>query len=126
MSHVKHVITLQSVTREKVIRLLGITELDYGNYLMEQANAYLEEQLGGLEMGKELAVNALFWKWWKNHWHDIDMDFLDACKHMSIKERNIYYRMVHDRSAFDYTPQRAILIDALKNKEYPKTIKHQL
>ena len=92
---------------------------------MHQAFAYLESQLGNATLGKELAANSLFWSWWRNHWHDLDLEFVDDCKKMSMSERREYYEIVHDLSGFEYKPHRAIMLDALKSKHKPE-IKHLL
>jgi hypothetical protein len=126
MSHVKKQISIQAFIRGKVIDLLAISEVQYGDYLLQQGLAYLDEQLGGNIIGRELAANALFWAWWRNHWHDIDMEFVESVKHMSAHERQLYYEILHDHRAFEYRPQRAILQDAIKHINTPQIIKHQL
>ena len=125
MSHVKKTITLQSVTREKILQVLAITDMQYGDLLMAKAFAYLQDQLGGGTLGKELSESSLFWAWWRNHWHDIDADFLTECERMDLNELREYYNIVHHPMGFEYTPHRAIMLDALKDKHKP-IIKHQL
>lgn len=126
MSHIKKQISIQAFVRGKVIALLDITESQYGDYVMQQGLAYLEEQLGDAQMGKRLAENKLFWAWWRNHWHDIDMDFITEVKHMSRYEMQLYYETQHDYKAFEYKPQRAIIKDAIEQSTNPKLIKHTL
>jgi hypothetical protein len=126
MSLVKQQISIQAFVRGKVIGLLGITEERYGNYQMQQGEAYLHEQLGSSLMGKKLAENALFWAWWRNHWHDVDMDFITEVKHMSRYEMQLYYETLHDDRSCEYRPHKAIIQDAIEKSNNPKIIKHQL
>jgi hypothetical protein len=124
MSHIKHQISIQAFTRLKAIKLLEITEQAYGEVVMNCAYAYLHSQLGDSVIGAELEKSALFWAWWRNHWHDVDMDFVNEVKHMDVAERNSYYAIVHNHQTFEYTPQKSILQDALKTVK--PLIKHTL
>lgn len=127
MTQVKHQLTIQAFTRGKVIALLGITDLQYGQYQMAQGMAYLDAQLGGNVLGRELAANALYWAWWRNHWHDTEMEFIDTVKRITdTSERRMWYELLHDVKSFEYKPQRAILQDALNKINNPETIKHTL
>lgn len=123
MSHIKQMVSIQTVTRAKVITLLGITEERYGTFLMECALEYLDGHLEGCVIGKELAKNSLFWAWWRNHWHDRDMEFVEECKKMSQRERNMYYEIIHNPQSFTFTPQKSVLLSALTPQPL---IKHQL
>lgn len=124
MSHVKRQLTIQQVTRQKVMQLLDITELQYGSLVMDAAFAYLHQHMGDSPSKNELSKTSLFWAWWRNHWHDVDMDFIQEVKHMSKAERNDWYAIVHDPATFNYTPQKSILQDACKTVK--PQIKHQL
>lgn len=126
MSHLKQQISIQAFVRGKVIALLGIDQLRYAEFQMAQGEAYLHDQLGDTLMGKKLAANALFWAWWRNHWHDVDMDFITEVKHMSRYEMQQYYELLHDYRACEYRPHKAIIQDAIEKSTNPKIIKHQL
>lgn len=126
MTQVKHQITIQEFTRKKVIALLDVSELEYGQYQMAQGMAYLADQLGSNLLGRKLAANALYWKWWRNHWHDTDMEWLESIAFMNAAERRTWYELLHDPKDFEYKPQRAILQDALNNINNPEVIKHTL
>lgn len=112
MSHIKETTGHHEVTRNKVMDMLQMTEERYGTFVMEQALAYLEKQLGANAMSGELKLNGLFWAWWRNHWHDADVAFIDEAEGLTIKERQLYYEIAHDPELFEYTPQRAIYTDA--------------
>jgi hypothetical protein len=126
MSHLKQQISIQVFVRDRVMALLGWDELAYNEYQMAQGMAYLDEQLGEDKIGKKLAENALYWAWWRNHWHDVDMEFIYEVKNMTQQERRLYYECQHDYKAFEYKPQRIILQDAIEKIKKQELIKHTL
>jgi hypothetical protein len=124
MSHLKRQISIQQATRAKVMQLLDITELQYGSLVMDAAFAYLQLHLGDNPAKTELEQTGLFWKWWRNHWHDVDMEFVTEVKHMTTAERREWYTIVHNPETFQYTPQKSIMMDACKTVK--PLIKHTL
>lgn len=126
MSLIKQQITIQAFVRSKVITLLGISEVQYGSFLMQQGLAYLNDAMEDTPMAKKLAENAMFWAWWRNHWHDIDMDFISEVKRMSRYEMQLYYESLHDYKTCEYRPHKAIIQDAIEKSNNPKIVKHQL
>ena len=110
MSHKKQIVTIQQVTREKVMALLAWDALQLGNYQMQQAEAYLTTNIGADSYAvQQIRQSASFWAWWRNHWHRRDMDFVEEVKHMDIAELRSYYHITHSVEAFNYTPHRAIM-----------------
>lgn len=110
MSHVKEVLTIQKVTREKVMKLLGWDELQYGKFQMQQAEAYLDYHIGADVWGvQQIKETPGFWAWWRNHWHKRDMQFAEEAKSFSPAERVLFYEITHDAEAMDYTPHSVIM-----------------
>jgi phage terminase large subunit GpA-like protein len=126
MTQIKKMVTLQTVTRLKVLKMLEVSELYYGDYLMQQAFAYLEEHMGGNIMCKTLSETAMFWGWWRNHWHSIDMLFVDEARRMTPAERMQYYEIVHSLKNFEFTPPTTVLRDAFLKINYQPLIIHTL
>lgn len=125
MSQLKEMVTLQSVTRAKVLRLIGITEPQYWDLLIDQGHGYLTNNHGDNVMYKALSESAMFWAWWRNHWHQQDMLFVDEVKKMSESERRQYYEIVHSLTDFTFTPPKNVLRDAFIKLNYqPKIIHH--
>jgi hypothetical protein len=126
MSKLTEAITLQTVIRAKVLKMLGISELEYGDFLMRQAFGYLEEQLGNNIMCKSLSESSMFWGWWRCQWHNIDMLFVEEAKQMSESERWEYYKIVHAVESFDFIAPKSVLKDAFSKLSYQPRIVHHL
>ncbi|QEM13448.1 hypothetical protein [Mucilaginibacter rubeus] len=126
MNKIKQAVTIQAVTREKVMKLLGLTEEQYGEYVIDHGLAYLRLHLGDNLMAKSLPQTALFWGWWRNHWHTVDMDFVDEVRKLTQAERGQYYDIVHAVEGFEFTPPRPVMQDAFKKITYKPKIVHQL
>lgn len=126
MSKLKQAVTIQAVTRMQVLKLLGLTDQQYGEYVMEHGMAYLRLHLGDNLMGKSLAETALFWGWWRNHWHSVDMEFVAAARQLNEVERGHYYDIVHSIHGFEFTMPRPVLQDAFSKITYQPRIVHQL
>ena len=110
MSHVQEIKSIQQFTRDKVMRLIGWDNLQYGQFQMAQAEAYLDYHIGadvdGVQMIRE---SAQFWAWWRNHWHKRDMQFVEEVKDMDEAERVLFYEITHDAEAIEFTPHSAIM-----------------
>ena len=55
MSHIKQQISIQAFVRNKVITLLGISEVQYGDFVMQQGLAYLNAAMEDSPIVKQLA-----------------------------------------------------------------------
>ena len=110
MSHIKEIVSIQKFTRDKVKQLLGWDDLQYGEYQMQQADAYLEYQIGADVWGVQaIRETPQFWGWWRNQWHKRDMQFVEDAKGLAVNERVLYYEITHDAEAIDFTPQGNVL-----------------
>lgn len=124
MSLITRTITLQSVTAEKVQKLLNITPEEYGNIVLSHGIAYLRSQLGYNDFSYHMEADPMFWKWWRNHWHSVDMSFVDEAKSMTAADRALWYDTIHDVTEFAFTPPKVVMLPALK--QLTQIIKHQL
>jgi len=134
MSQIKQQITIQQATRQKVMRLLELTEVQYGSVVMFAAYDYLQLQTGDSALTKGLQASPHFWAWWRNHWHKIDMAFVDECERMVVSpeglhkrdltERMQLYDAMHNPETFEFIPHKAILQEACKTVK--PAIKHLL
>lgn len=122
MSHTFAIKTIQQVTRWQVMKLLQWDDLQYGDFQMERAYAYIEHTIGHDVWGvKELKETASFWAWWRNHWHKRDMQFVQDAKKLSIEERVLFYEITHDAEAIEFTPHATIIADAFAKMIYKET-----
>lgn len=110
MSHTAMIKTIQQYTREKVMGLLEWDDLRYGEFQMQQADAYLEHHIGADVWGlKEIRESEHFWKWWRNHWFTRDADFIADAKGMSVDDRRLYYEVCHEVEAIEFSPASALM-----------------
>ncbi|QTE37198.1 hypothetical protein J3L18_29525 [Mucilaginibacter gossypii] len=134
MNQIKQQITIQQATRQKVMHLLELTEVQYGSIVMFAAYDYLEAQTGDSSLTKTLQSNSLFWAWWRNHWHKTDMAFVTECERLvvaddGIRKRDLAEKMqlydaMHNPETFEFTPHASILNEAFKTVK--PLIKHIL
>jgi hypothetical protein len=110
MSHVETIKTFQASVRASVLDLLKWSELEYGDFLMAQGEAYLSQYIGEDVWGLvEIKHSEHFWKWWKNHWYDRDIDFVSEAEKMNVSERRLYYAICHETSAIVFSPKNALM-----------------
>ncbi|WP_121812759.1 hypothetical protein [Mucilaginibacter kameinonensis] len=134
MSQIKQQITIQQATRQRVMHLLELTEVQYGSVVMFAAYDYLQMHTGDTTLTKALQSNPTFWAWWRNHWHKTDMAFVDECESLvvaydGIRKRDLDERMqlydaMHNPETFEFTPHSSILQEVFKTVK--PLIKHIL
>ena len=115
MSHITEVKTIQMVTRQQVLKLLGWDELQYGDFLMQQADVYLVTLMGADSAGiNKLKASQSFWAWFKNHWHRRNMRFVSSAKRLNSRiDREHLYILTHDGETINFKPHSAIMREAL-------------
>ncbi|MDO3641946.1 hypothetical protein [Mucilaginibacter sp. L3T2-6] len=117
MSHVKAIKTIQQVTRAKVMQLLGWNDLQYGEFQMQQADAYIARQIGDDVWGvQQLKEAPAFWAWWRNHWHRRDEQFIGEVKNLTQPEMVMLYEITHDAEAIEYTPHFVVMQHAFQRQ----------
>ncbi|UOE48017.1 hypothetical protein MTO98_26760 [Mucilaginibacter sp. SMC90] len=134
MNQIKQQITIQQATRQKVMHLLELTEVQYGSVVMFAAYDYLQLQTGDTTLTKGLQTSSLFWAWWRNHWHKIDMAFVAECEGLVVSTEGIHkrdlaecmqlYDAMHNPETFEFIPHNSILQEACKTVK--PLIKHTL
>jgi hypothetical protein len=115
--------SIQSVTRALVMRALGWDELQYGHYIFDKGIEYLQNYIGDDEEIISLySRHPLFWKWYRNHWHNRDAEFLQNCKNLTQVSKVAEYHYVHNMKCFKYKPHRVIMdMSMYADVIYPST-----
>jgi hypothetical protein len=110
MSNIKEIKALHQDTRQKVMQLLGWNDLQYGEFQMKQAEAYLDYHIGADGWGiQQIRETPGFWAWWRNHWYKRDVSFVDEAKGLSLSERVLFYEISHDAEGIEFTPHHNVL-----------------
>jgi len=110
MSHVKQIASIQQITRSGVLLALGWDDQQYGDFLMQQADAYLQYHIGAdVEGVQQIKQTRQFWAWWRNHWHRRDVLFLTEIKHLAPAEKGLFYQITHDAEAIEFTPHHLVM-----------------
>lgn len=114
--------TIQQANRAKVIRILGISEEQYWDKMLDAGTAYLTDILKVGDCLVDIMGADLYWKWWLNHWQKWDVVWLDEQKDESAWLREKLYDQLHDVSEYGFAPNKAILQDLFARKVLDKII----
>lgn len=101
-------------TRELVLAMLDWDALTYGNFVMQNAEAYLKRQCGADAYGVQaLMESPIFWSWWKNHWMQRDEVFLyEWANNADVYDLRQEYAYIHCAANLHIRPNRVILEDS--------------
>jgi len=117
MSHVAQIKAIQQLTRQRVMQLLDWSELQYGEFQMQQAEAYIQFMIGDDARGaNELKQTPSFWAWWRNHWHRRDAQFVNDIENLSQQETIWFYEITHNAKTIEYTPHSVVFAQALAKR----------
>ena len=98
------------MTRALVQRALGWDDLQFGQFQFDKGIEYLQGYcFENPELVSKYSRSEMFWKWFKNHWHNRDLNFKASVKGLSPAEVEVEYRVLHDMRAFRFTPHRAVM-----------------
>jgi hypothetical protein len=122
--------------KSDVMRLLGWSEFEYGNYKFEQGISYLNcfimpsydnspfAQSVKQDWINQLIKTPMFWSWWKNQWAMREELFVNHVREFSPNERAEFllhgYHLIHDSRilSLDIHPHRIIM-----DETYHKMVK---
>lgn len=123
MKALKKALTVQTTTRALVLRALGWDELQYGQFQFDTGIEYLHRYCGNdEEIISQYSRHPMFWKWFRNHWHNRDYDFLRDTKRLSQADRVREYKALHNMQGFRYKPHRVVLdMSMYEQVIYPAT-----
>ncbi|WP_437918415.1 hypothetical protein [Sphingobacterium sp. LRF_L2] len=108
--------TIQQVNRELVMRKLNITEEVYFNMMLDAGTEYLTDVLlSGWPVG-DISGTELYWKWWYNHWHQWDAQFLTESRREKKELHADLYMRLHDASDRGYFPNKEIMDTILRRR----------
>lgn len=103
-------LTIQAATRILVLRALGWDDLQYGQFQFETGLEYLHRYFGDDEgIISHASKHPLFWKWFRNHWHNRDYEFLQHTKHLPVIAKIREYKALHNMQGFRYKPHRVVM-----------------
>lgn len=86
----------EGVLKARICHILQWDDLRYYNYQFETGIAYLEYYIPTDPEGQAMLIrSSTFWKWWKNHWHQRDGEFIDRSLTISSMDilRDMYAEM---------------------------------
>ena len=97
--------------RELILALLEWDDLEYGNFLMQMAEAYLMKQCGPDVYGIEFLLKSpMFWAWWRNHWAQRDSRFLTHWADCNcLEEVCEEYQALHCAANLHMRPHRVVM-----------------
>lgn len=102
----------QSITRERVVQLIGIDELDYSNHQVDTGISYLMKICDCTEVEAiEIGEQTLFWGWWSNQWYRLDRTFLKKYARSKFSQDWLSkrYKELHDPDFLDVFPHSVIM-----------------
>ena len=102
---------------EAVRKLLRWDEMQYNTFQYECGLAYLKQYLKGDEyMATEISKSANFWAWWRNHWMQRDLAFMEfeVNTTYTLDELRDFFRDMHDAETLAQAiyPNGVILSDS--------------
>lgn len=81
---------------QRIINMLGWTELEYATFINDTGLEYLERYIPNDRTGiNALNHSRIFWNWWKNQWAIRDADYLDIVDNFSPHNWEPLYRQEH-------------------------------
>lgn len=93
-THIQQQQQKAEAVKQRVITLLGWTDLQYGEFQMKIGRQYLQSYIPRDPDGiDELLKNRIFWNWWRNHWMMRDEQFLVA---EMIQDKLRLYTALHN------------------------------
>lgn len=114
MARIQHL--LAEANKQQVIRLLNWTDMQYCIYQQNKGYEYMRQVIGSDELGvRYLAKNALFWKWWINHWNRRDEEWLGYAASAPARHRENLYRDLHSINGCEFYPHRLIMETSYDN-----------
>lgn len=127
MSRAKLLQTIYSANREQVLEVLGWTNEQYYDFMLDMGMHYMADVLG-MTIGdlKGGGKERMYWLWWVNHWniHDCDI-FLPSA--YSVPDPVVLYKNIHNPKFLICHPSAVIMeaqYDTVINKMNKKSQKH--
>lgn len=112
-SQAQRVKTAMQIAKERIIKQLQWSEMDYAQYQYEQGILFLQKYIPNDPWGIEmLERNRIYWNWWKNQWHSRDVAFLECeIQAGSLKQLEAVYMSLHNAAALvdDIFPSRIVI-----------------
>jgi hypothetical protein len=117
-----------SATRQRINRLLGWSEDRFNNFYIDQAKEFLQLFLDGdKEVVQMVYTCNMFWKWWRNEWHQRDEVYLSYAEELADSRKEEIYIYLHSAKYLDKKPQRPVMEAMMEvvNRELQKEIQMQ-
>lgn len=118
---VKKLVTEANIQR--ICRLLDWNEAQYNDFQFNQGIDYLNEYCSGDgRIANQFAQHPNFWKWYRNHWNNRDIDFLRDANLLNRSVLVDEYKSLHCMAGFRFKPHRVVMDMSIYDKViYPST-----
>lgn len=87
--------------KDRICRILDWTTEEMVDFQLDAGRLYLTHYLKEEWAIKVVADSHIFWRWWMNHWHSRDKDFLiyvEGHRLLNVLDRTTMYCYMHDGS----------------------------
>jgi hypothetical protein len=95
----KHIRTKQAEmqsTKKTVMQLLGWSDQEYAEHQYKAGCNYLQAYIPKDPQGIDMLVKSkTYWNWWRNQWHQRDLQFLQGSVMQSKKRLTRMYHELH-------------------------------
>lgn len=76
-SYTAHIQGEMESAKQRVIKILHWTELEYAEFQMKMGKQYLQSYISTDPCGIDMLIDSrIFWNWWKNQWLIRDTSFI--------------------------------------------------
>lgn len=98
-----------ALVKMQVQNLLSWTDMQYASFQQEMGLAYLSHHYGDAPLVDRIPEHREFWGWWRMHWTQRELEFLEISSLLFPHELEGYYKGMHDPTEMDQTPHGIIL-----------------
>lgn len=110
LTQIRKVNLQNQTTKQRVQRVLGWSDLRFGNFQYDMGCRWLETEFDhDKEVIDMLTKERLFWSWWINHWARRDEAFLGQFEGTGRNDLELAYQLRHNPQAVVFKLQNTIL-----------------
>jgi hypothetical protein len=98
-----------ALLKMQVQNILNWDDMEYARFQEAMGLDYLERNYGGAPLLDEIPKHREYWSWWRLHWMQRDLEFVEVSTMIYPTEQEAYYRRLHNPEAMHYKPHGIIL-----------------